>query len=206
MDIEQIPTGGDANFGYVVADAGEAMLVDPSYAPERLLELVVARGWRLRRSVCTHSHHDHVNGNPVVERATGQPVLLHGDRDPCSGTRLAHGAELPLGQTAVRIIHTPGHTHDAICLHIDDALLTGDTLFVGRVGKTDFGAGAATLYRSLHERVLALSDDTRVFPGHDYGDRPVSTIGHERATNPFLQQPDIEAFIAFKRAWAARQR
>ncbi len=90
-----------------------------------------------------------------------------------------------------------------MCLLVGDALFTGDTLFVGRVGKTDFGEGAAQLHRSLHERILPLGDDIRVFPGHDYGDQPVSTIGREKATNPFLLLPDLEAFIAFKREWPA---
>ncbi len=90
-----------------------------------------------------------------------------------------------------------------MCILVGDAVFTGDTLFVGKVGGTDLGEGARTEYDSLHQRLLALPDDTRVYPGHDVGVAPKSTIGHERETNPFLLQLDFEAFVNLKRNWAA---
>jgi len=100
-------------------------------------------------------------------------------------------------------LHTPGHTPDSICLYVGDAVITGDTLFVGKVGGTDLGNGAKTEYDSLHEKLLILPDDTRVFPGHDYGTAPQSTIANERETNPFLAQPNFSAFVGLKQNWAA---
>jgi hydroxyacylglutathione hydrolase len=110
---------------------------------------------------------------------------------------------LPLGNLEITILHTPGHTSDAICFYIGDAVFTGDTLFVGKVGGTDFGAGAQAEYDSLRQKLLALPGGTRVFPGHDVGVAPESTIAHEQETNPFLVQPDFESFLHLKRTWAA---
>ena len=101
-----------------------------------------------------------------------------------------------------KILHTPGHTADSICLLVDDAAFTGDTLFVGKVGGTDLGDGARTEYASLHDVLMKLPDETRVFPGHDVGITPDSTIGRERAENPFLLREDLEAFVDLKRNWA----
>lgn len=106
-----------------------------------------------------------------------------------------------MGNLEIRIIHTPGHTKDSICIYIGDGVFTGDTLFVGKVGGTDFGSQAEAEYNSLHKKLLTLPDSTRVFPGHDYGTSPESTILRERQTNPFLLRPDIESFIELKRNW-----
>lgn len=203
MDIEQIATGGDRNFAYLVADetSGQALLIDPSYSPRQLVTRVNERGFRLVKVLCTHNHSDHTNGNTTIERLTGLRVLLYGMTDPQTGIGIEHGARLPLGTLTVQILHTPGHTPDSVCLHIGDAVFTGDTLFVGKVGGTDLGEGARAEYRSLHDVLLALPDDTRVFPGHDYGTAPHSTIGAERRSNPFLLRPDLASFIELKRTW-----
>lgn len=204
MQVEQIRTGGDRNFGYLCADeaTGEAFAVDPSYSPKALVDAASQRGWRLVRAFCTHSHSDHTNGNAEFEQLAGLRVLLFGDRCPESGIEVAHGASFPLGEGSISIIHTPGHTPDSICILAGDALFTGDTLFVGKVGGTWSEADARLEYRFLHERLMTLPSDTNVFPGHDYGIAPVSTIGHEKTTNPFLLQPDVEAFIDLKNNWA----
>ena len=113
------------------------------------------------------------------------------------------GALFPLGGLQITILHTSGHSKDSICLWVGDAVFTGDTLFVGKVGGTDLDAEAREEYDSLHQKLLTLPGHTRVFPGHNYGVAPESTIAHERETNPFLLQPDFEAFVHLKRNWAA---
>lgn len=205
VQVEQIRTGGDRNFGYLCADAatGEAFAVDPSNSPKALVDAAARKGWRLVRAFCTHGHSDHTNGNEEFERLTGIRVLLFGDRDARLGIEVTHGASFPLGEGVVEIIHTPGHTPDSICLLAGDALFTGDTLFVGKVGGTWSEAEARQEYCSLHERLMNLPGTVGVFPGHDYGVAPVSTIGHEKNTNPFLLQPDVESFIDLKNNWAA---
>ena len=205
MLVHQIRTGGDRNFAYLVGDPAtrRAIAIDPSYTPATLLHIATSNDLRITRAFCTHGHHDHTNGNEEFERRTGVRPLLFGDVDPETQIAVEDGAEFPLGQLTIRVLHTPGHSPDSICLLIGDAVFSGDTLFVGKVGGTDLADGAEEEYRSLHRKLLALPDDTRVYPGHDVGVAPHSTIGHERETNPFLLQPDLESFIDLKRNWAA---
>jgi glyoxylase-like metal-dependent hydrolase (beta-lactamase superfamily II) len=203
--VKQFRTGGDRNFGYLVADQVEkkAAVIDPSYSPERIVGFARDSGYEIEYVFCTHDHFDHTNGNAVMEELTGREALLLGSVDPATGIAVEDNARFPLGGLEITILHTPGHTADAICILVEDAVFTGDTLFVGKVGGTDLGHGARAEYESLHQKLLRLPDSTRVYPGHDVGVAPESTIAHERGTNPFLLQADLEAFVDLKRNWAA---
>jgi len=205
MYLKQFRTGGDRNFGYLVADeeSREAFVVDPSNNPVMIVDHALEKGFSIRFVFCTHGHADHTNGNEEIARLTGLVPLLYGSVCPDTGIRVEDGAVFPLGNLDIRVLHTPGHTPDSICLYAGDALFAGDTLFVGKVGGTDLGAQAEEEFRSLHESIMVLPDSVRVFPGHDYGTSPYSTIGDEKKTNPFLLQPDIAAFIDLKKNWAA---
>ncbi len=204
MYLKQFRTGGDRNFGYLVADkeSKQAFVVDPSNNPGMIVDDARDQGFTIRYVFCTHGHHDHVNGNEEIARLTGIIPLLYGAVCRVTGIRVEDGAVFPLGNLDIKVIHTPGHTPDSICLQAGDALFTGDTLFVGKVGGTDLGAQAEEEFRSLHESIMVLPDSVRVFSGHDYGTSPQSTIGGEKQTNPFLVQPDLEAFIDLKKNWA----
>ena len=204
MYIHQFRTGGDRNFGYLVGDneSKRALVVDPSFSPEDIVDFAEAHGWKILYAFCTHDHHDHTNGNADFEARTGLRPLIFDNTEPRTGKRVENDAEFPVGGLTAKILHTPGHTQDSICLHIGDAVLTGDTLFVGKVGGTDLEDGARTEYASLHEKLLTLPSETRVFPGHDYGTSPESTIGREAETNPFLLRTDFESFVDLKRNWA----
>jgi glyoxylase-like metal-dependent hydrolase (beta-lactamase superfamily II) len=205
MFVKQFLTGGDRNFGYLVADdeTQKAILIDPSFAPEQMLRFADKQGYTIEYVFNTHGHYDHTNGNERVKRLTGKTALLLGDTDPQTGITVTDNARFPFGNLEIVVLHTPGHTEDSICLYIGDAVFTGDTLFVGKIGGTDFGAQARTEYESLHQKLMKLPDNTRVFPGHNYGVAPESTIVHERETNPFLIQPHFEAFVDLKRNWTA---
>ena len=205
MIVKQFRTGGDRNLGYLVADeqARLAAVIDPSYAPERIVQFAREQQYEIKYVFSTHDHFDHTNGNQTMAGLVGKQALLFGDTDPDTGIPIEGGARLPLGALEIAILHTPGHTSDAICFHVGDAVFTGDTLFVGKVGGTDLGTGAQQEYESLHRGLLTLPDATRVFPGHDVGVAPESTIANERETNPFLLQPDFDAFVDLKRNWAA---
>lgn len=208
MFVKQFRTGGDRNFGYLAADeaAAVAALIDPSFSPELLVEFAQKQGYRIQYIFNTHRHPDHTNGNAAAERLSGITPVGFGDIEPTSRKSLGDNVTLELGSLEIRILHTPGHTRDSICIHVGDALFTGDTLFVGKVGGTDFGPAAVAEYQSLHEKLLTLPDETRVFPGHDYGTAPQSTILREKQTNPFLLQPDLESFIDLKIHWAEYKR
>ncbi len=204
MFVKQFLTGGDRNFGYLVADEFSrlAVVIDPSYSPKLIYDFAKENGYEIRYIFNTHNHYDHTNGNDIIMELTGIRPLLFGDEIPDAGTPIADGLQLALGDLDIKILHTPGHTEDSMCIYIGDAVFTGDTLFVGKVGGTDFGNNARKEYNSLHDKLLTLPDSTRVFPGHDYGVAPESTILNERKTNPFLLQPDLESFIHLKRNWA----
>lgn len=203
MFIKQFLTGGDRNFGYLIADesANSAAIIDPSYSPKVIADFANEKGYNIEYVFNTHGDSDHTNGNDEILALTGVQAVLFGDKEPKTGITVSDGAGFPLGNLTIQIIHTPGHTDDSVCLYAGDAVFTGDTLFVGKIGGTDFGDNARQQYDSLHKKLLILPDSTRVFPGHNVGVAPESTILHERQTNPFLLQPDVEAFIDLKRNW-----
>jgi hydroxyacylglutathione hydrolase len=204
MIVEQFRTGGDRNFGYLVADevSKDAMVIDASFNPGMIVRFAAERGFVIRFVFSTHGHDDHTNGNDAFRRLTGLTPLLYGDTCSLTGIKAEDGAHFPLGSLEARILHTPGHTKDSICLHIGDALFTGDTLFTGKVGGTRTEEQALDEYNSL-QKLMQLPGDTTVYPGHDYGLLPRSSISTERASNPFLLQGDFNAFLALKENWAA---
>jgi hydroxyacylglutathione hydrolase len=202
--IKTFQTGGNRNLGYVIADdaTNKAIVIDPSYDPAALAAFASTNGYLVVYAFNTHDHHDHTNGNDAFEASTGVRALKFGDIDEITAQTVADGSVFPVGESSIKIIHTPGHTPDSICLLIGGSLFTGDTLFVGKVGGTDLDAGARAEYASLHEKLMTLPGETHIYPGHDVGTRPESTIQHERETNPFLLQSDVESFIELKAHWA----
>ncbi len=203
MKYIQVSTGGDRNFAYVVWDeeSGEGFIVDPSYTPDKVFQVAEENGIKIKYVLNTHSHFDHSNGNEEFEQLCGVKAVAYGESEPLTGNRIDHNVKLPLGNTEITILHTPGHTPDSICIYAGNAVFTGDTLFVGKVGGTGFGDDAKEEYGSLHNILGILPDDTRVFPGHDVGVTPSSTMGEEKSSNPFYLQPDFESFVYLKQTW-----
>ncbi|MCK4655434.1 MAG: MBL fold metallo-hydrolase [candidate division Zixibacteria bacterium] len=208
MFVKQFLTGGDRNYGYLAADDSTklAAIIDPSYSPKLIYDFSQDNGYKIEYIFVTHNHSDHTNGNDAIKKLSGVCPLLLGDKNPTTGTTVSDGAKFPMGDLNIQIIHTPGHTSDSICVYIGDSVFTGDTLFVGKVGGTGYRDDARTEYDSLHNKLMKLPDSTRVFPGHNYGVAPESTILSEKKTNPFLLRPDIEAFIDLKRNWLEYKR
>ncbi len=206
--FEQIRTGGDRNFGYLLGDrdAGKAILVDPSYAPKKLVRRAQAQGLTVTHILNTHGHRDHTNGNAKARKLTGAPLVAHRSAASRPELPVDHGDRLEVGSLTLDLLHTPGHADDHICILAGEICLTGDTLFVGKIGGTATEAAARAEYQSLHEVLMPLPDATTVWPGHDYGCRPSSTIGLEKRTNPFLQCQDLQAFLELKAGWAEYKR
>ncbi len=202
--FEQIRAGGDRNFGYLLGDrtAGQALLIDPSYSPELFVERARDQRLTVTHIVNTHGHPDHTNGNERAAALTGAPIAAHPALQP--DVVLADGAELPIGTWRLRCFHVPGHSEDHLALYepTHRLLITGDLLFVGKVGGTSSDADARTEWNSLQRLVREIPDDATVWPGHDYGVRPSSTMALEKATNPFLRCADVDAFVHFKSSWA----
>jgi hydroxyacylglutathione hydrolase len=206
MLFRQIRAEGDRNFAYLIADeaAQEAAIVDASYAPERVLEEAQAHGLRLRYVISTHSHPDHIAGNDLLLQRNEAAEVLHESAPRTPKHRVKDNDELPLGNLRLRFLHTPGHIPDHVCVLAEQKLLTGDLLFVGKIGGTGPhfpGSDPRQQWDSL-QRLMKLDPATEVWPGHDYGATPSSTIGREAAGNPFLLCKTYEEFLHLKSHWA----
>jgi hydroxyacylglutathione hydrolase len=199
------------------SESREAIVIDPGDEVERILEIIRRHNLSVRAILNTHAHIDHVGGLRRLREATGAPVLMHeGDLElykhldvqaqmigmpapPMTevDALVREGDTVRWGNLAARVLHTPGHTPGSICLHLEreasggeaaaaaaGKLFAGDTLFAGSIGRTDLWGGSfEEIMRSLRGKLLALPDDTLVYPGHG----PATTIGEERASNPFLR-------------------
>lgn len=203
MIFYQLDAGGDRNFAYLMADkeGGRAALFDPPPHFDRYLELVTDHGLKVEYIILTHGHADHTWGVEEAKQQTGARVVAHADNPVHADRHVEDGGTLELGSLTLKIFHTPGHSDDSICILGGNKLITGDTLFVGKVGGTDFGENARKEYDSLHQKLMTLDDAIEVYPGHNFGVEPSSTIGRERNTNPFLLRGCLEDFVQLKRNW-----
>lgn len=204
-EVVCIVNGQFAQNCYLVADAAsrECVVVDPGEDSRRILEEISRRGWRVTAIWLTHAHVDHILGVAAVREATGAPVHLHpADRPLYDGLpqqaqwmglpaqaapqpdhELRAGGRVGVGPHEFEVRHTPGHSPGSVSFIAPGIALTGDALFAGSVGRTDLpGGNGAALLSSIRRELLPLPDDTIVYSGHG----PASTIGAERATNPFL--------------------
>jgi glyoxylase-like metal-dependent hydrolase (beta-lactamase superfamily II) len=199
--FEQLFDEASSTLTYLIGDARtrEAVLIDPvDTQAERDLAALARHGLALRCTVETHAHADHITSAGVLRTRTGSRAAapFNCGIDPAD-LHLEDGVEISFGGERLRVIETPGHTAGSICLLWRDAVFTGDTLFIGGCGRTDFQGGSATdLYDSITLRLFALPDGTRVYPGHDYKGNRVSTIGAEKRTNPRLAGKTRDEFIA----------
>jgi len=199
-EIIQIPVAGSDNFSYLVIcnETGKAFGVDPGISPECLLQVVRERGLTLEILGNTHGHYDHIAGNAEVLKETGAKLAANTIDVPDPDIPLSEGRQLQVGKVTIDVLHTPGHTPGAVVFYPPGALITGDTLFVTRCGRADFpGSDPAALYHSLL-RLAAYPPATKVFPGHDYGPKPNSTIAYEREHNDYIKCPDLESFIKLR--------
>ncbi|MGD6806069.1 MAG: MBL fold metallo-hydrolase [Candidatus Bathyarchaeia archaeon] len=200
MLFRQIQRHGD-NFSYLIADEAtkEAAVVDPSYNADELIKTIKNQNLTLKYIINTHSHSDHTAGNTELQQLFGAKIAASKQTKNQADLQLDDSDTLSLGKIQIKVLSTPGHTQDGICLLIDgEKLLTGDTLFVGECGRTDLpGGNAKQLYETLFNKILKLNDEIEVYPGHDYGVKPSSTIGYERKTNYVLQPRTLKEFLQF---------
>ncbi len=187
-----------ANFVYLVVEerSKEAMVVDSGWETEPIEEAVRLTRAKVKFTVASHEHFDHVTTLRMLADKLGAKVVAHENSPVDCDQRVADGQDLALGNSKVRVLHTPGHTEDSICLYDGREVFTGDTLFVGTIGKFE-RVRAEAMYRSLHEVILSLPVQTVMYPGHDYGSVPFRSLGEEKEANPFLITRDLRDFLAF---------
>ena len=202
--------GGFQVFTYIVAcpETRKAVVIDPAGEEERVLSLIREEAFLTEYILNTHGHPDHILANEHLKKALSVPTCMHaleiqffsqkeirdltakelGLEPPgAADVALKEGDVLRVGAIEIKVIHTPGHTPGSVCYLVEGNLFTGDTLFVGAAGRTDLvGGSLEMLLDSIENKILNLPKETILWPGHDYGDTPTSTLGRELEENVYI--------------------
>jgi len=198
MKVHQIQVGSMQNFTYIVedVDTGEAILIDPSWELVEL-ELIIKRNdLKIKYIVNTHHHFDHTMGNEAMAESTKAPIIQHELSELKHDITVKDGDYIEFGNSKLKVLHTPGHSMDSICLIGDGKIFSGDTLFVGNCGRIDLPGGSAKeLYHSLFDVLHTLDDNLVLYSGHNYGNSETSTIGQEKITNHVMQKRTEQQFV-----------
>jgi len=201
MIFQQIKVGQMENFSYVIGDSEskECAVVDPGWDIDKILDFCSKNNLKIKKIILTHTHYDHINDVDYLFRKTHAEVFVHSlesesiikINNNIKIKEIDDGDKIKIGNIEVNIIHTPGHTPGSVCLLFDGKLITGDTLFVGSVGRIDLpGGNAEQIFESL-QKLKKLDDNIEVYPGHDYGSKPFSTIGEEKKNNVYMKASGI---------------
>ena len=203
MFYQQVADGGCQSYVVGCEASCSAAIVDPALGQaDRYLGVVNREGLRVRYIIETHTHADHFSAAQLLRERLGAPIVMHrNSAAPYVDMRVEDGHLVAVGDLRFRVMHTPGHTRDSMCVQVEDRVFTGDTLLIGGTGRTDLPTGDPDeLYDSLFGKLLLLDPATLVFPAHDYKGQGHSTIGAELASNPRLQKSDRSAFVEMMRS------
>jgi len=202
MPIEQIKVGLD-NFSYIIycPIRRKAAIVDPGYDASKARAFIAAHKLELQYIILTHYHGDHVGESHRVKNSFPAAKVVTSKADKANvgmdvDIVVSDGDHIELGDVPLTFLVTPGHTPGGICILVDnEALVTGDTLFIGDCGRTDLpGGDLVQMYRTLHKKIMTLPDHLVVYPGHDYGDKPFDTLGNQKQTNKTLCAKTLDEF------------
>ncbi len=203
IDFRAFASGGCRTYLVRSRLSAETALIDPAINHvDDYLRLLEGEGLRLTHVVDTHTHADHISGAASLADKTGCAYVMHANAPArCVTERVSDGATLDLAGVRMKVIHTPGHTRDGICLVFGGAVLTGDTLFLddGGAGRDDLPGGDPGEHYDSLQRILTLPDSTTVLPAHDYRDRPPSPLARQKRSNPHLRPRSKEEFVAYLR-------
>jgi glyoxylase-like metal-dependent hydrolase (beta-lactamase superfamily II) len=213
--FKQIEIGPMQNFVYLVGskETRKVAVVDAAWDIEKILRIATEDEMEVTHCFVTHTHPDHVGGQfsgvqiegvtELLEKVKVKVVIHKAEAEflkslsPSDLIKVESGDEIDLGGVQIKLIHTPGHTPGSQCFLVDNRLVSGDTLFVGSCGRVDLpGSNAEEMYFSLTQRLMNLPDETILFPGHNYADKPISTLGEQKRTNPYLQFQSLRDFLA----------
>jgi len=199
MFFRQIKGTGD-NFSYIIADEtlGDAAVIDPSRNGREIKRMLQANAFNLKYILLTHHHHDHVGDTYELRSELGGRVVAHSSSSLDKDIPAEDGDVFEVGSIKIKAIHTPGHTPDSVCYLAEGKLMTGDTLFIGECGRTDLpGGDPSKMYDSLFHKIGKLDGNTEVYPGHDYGPTPSSTVAEQKRANYTMKKRTLEEFVAF---------
>lgn len=200
MKVHQFQVGDMQNFTYLLEDedTGEAIVVDPSWDLPDVLQTIERNNLKVKYIVNTHYHFDHTIGNDFMVKSTDAKIIQHKASTLKNDMTVSDGDKIKFGNSEVTVFHTPGHSKDSMCLVGDGKVFSGDTLFVGNCGRIDLPGGSAKeLYHSLFNVVSKMNENFVLYPGHNYGSFPTSTIGKEKKTNFVLQSRTEDEFMEF---------
>ncbi len=199
MIFEQIPVGQMQNFSYLIGDkaAKEAAIVDPGWDIDKLLSAAKKHDLNVKYILITHSHYDHIQQVKELFDATNAAVYVHREDSEEIKNKgiekiktVGEGDIINIGKIKIKVLHTPGHTPGSVCYLFDNKLITGDTLFVGNIGRTDLPGGNPRIMSETLRRLKKLDENIEVYPGHDYGLRKSSNIDREKKQNPHMVMLD----------------
>jgi len=216
--VKQLQLGPMENFVYLVGAVGsrETAIIDAAWDIDVALAAAAADGRQITHALVSHWHADHTNGLAPLLARQGLPIFCHKDDRPDLSsevreevTALSGGETVQVGPLALRALHTPGHTPGSTTWHLAapaagapgeaGAIFSGDTLFVNACGRCDLRGGDPALMFASLRKLAALGDDVALYPGHDYGDVPVSSIAREKAQNPYLSRlGQLESFVSLR--------
>ena len=194
MKVHQIQVGNMQNFTYVLEDedTDDAVILDPSWDLEEIQKVIEKNNLKVKYIVNTHHHFDHTIGNEYMTKTTGAKIIQHSASTLKNDMTVSDGDKIKFGNSELVVFHTPGHSKDSMCLVGDGKIFSGDTLFVGNCGRVDLPGGSAKeLYHSLFDILHKMDEKLVLYPGHNYGTYPSSTLGKEKKTN-FVLQPRTE--------------
>jgi glyoxylase-like metal-dependent hydrolase (beta-lactamase superfamily II) len=198
MKVHQILVGSMQNFAYVVEDddTNEGIVIDPSWDLDKIEQVITRNNLKIKYIVNTHHHFDHTLGNESMAKSTGAKIIQHEESELQNDITVKDGDVINFGNSELRVLHTPGHSKDSICLIGDGKIFSGDTLFVGNCGRIDLPGGSAKdLYHSLFDVLYSLDENLTLYSGHNYGPSAISTIGKEKATNLVMQRRTEKEFL-----------
>lgn len=191
MFFKQLKLGIMENFSYIIGSEGEAALVDPGWEYKKLIEACEKENLKIKKILLTHAHYDHAKDLTKLAARTDAEIYVHKSEDIKSKDfkirYIKDNDIINVGKIKIKVLHTPGHSSGGVCFLFDKKLISGDTLFVGAIGRVDLpGSSEEDMKQSL-KKLSKLDKDIEVYPGHDYGNKPSSTIGFEKKNNPFLK-------------------
>jgi len=206
MIIKRLAVGPLETNAYIVGDevTKKAIIVDPGDEPDRILDEVKSDKLEIEFIICTHAHFDHIGAAGDIKKETGAKILLHKndletyglakdqaafwgysmDEVPQPDDFIDEGDEIKVGNLSFKVLHTPGHSKGGICLHGEGVIITGDTIFQGSVGRTDFPGGSIEELKKSFRRIIDLPENTKVYSGHG----PETTVSNERKYNFFVNE------------------
>ena len=213
--FKQFELGPMQNYVYLIgsSETRKVAVVDAAWQIDTILRIAAEDDVEITHALVTHTHPDHVGGRfsgidiegvtELLDKCKAKVVVQKSEAEflkglsPSDLIKAESGDKIDVGGREIQLLHTPGHTPGSQCFLVDDRIVSGDTLFIGACGRVDLpGGNAEQLYYSLTQKLMALPDDTILFPGHNYSDRAASTLGEEKQSNPYFQFHSLKQFLA----------